>query len=295
MKIRLACLLLTVLLLAGCDRIEATAPVVEPSRAQVASAPDNAVPAAVGLLLEAISDSRLALVGELHGTRETPALVGDAVERLAAKGETVVLALEIAIGEQPAVDAYLASAGTSDDRETLLASPHWSRPGHDGRDSVAMFDLVEHIRILRTEGGDVALVLFDPDGIGDRDRGMADRLRTLATQHPQARILVLTGNMHAMVAAPAWPVIDGGTPIEPPMTAGRYLHDLDPVSVYVHAAAGEFWACMDDGCKPQTVGGTMAGVLPRLEKQPSGQPWHAILVLPAFTASSPAHPDARGD
>lgn len=273
-------------LLIGCHPAD-DATATDAPRAQAVAGRDESVPAATDLLLEAIGDHRLTLVGEMHGTRETPALVGAAIEHLAAKGETVVLALEIADREQPAIDAYLASAGTPADRAALLASPHWAQPPHDGRDSVAMFDLIERMRVLRAGGNDIAVAPFDPDGLEDRDRGMADRLRALAAGRAHARILVLTGNMHATVAAPEW-LANGGARIEPPMTAGRYLHDLDPKSVYVHAASGEFWMCTDDDCKPQAVGSNATGVVPRLDKSPPGQPWHALLILPAVTASPPA-------
>lgn len=277
------------LLSIGCSSAGDVVTGTEAPRAQAVA--DESVRTATDLLLEAIGDHRLTLIGEMHGTKETPALIGDAVEHLVSNHEAVVLALEIADREQPAIDAYLASSGTAADRAALLASPHWAQPPLDGRSSVAMFDLIERMRVLRAGGNDIAVALFDPDGSGDRARGMADRLRALVVERPQARVLVLTGNMHATIAAPEW-LADDGARIEPPMTAGRYLHDLDPKSVFVYAAAGEHWVCTDDVCKPQPVGPSAAGVVPRLDKSPPGQPWHAMLILPAVTASVPAHPDA---
>lgn len=284
----IAALALVFVLLAGCGSIEPATEAKAPRKQARAAA--DAVPASIAtdLLLQAIGGHRLVLVGELHGTRETPALVADAVEHLLADGDAVVLALEISLAEQPAIDAYLASPGTRADRAALLASPHWTDPMHDGRDSAAMLDLIERVRVLRADGGDMTLALFDPGDVAERDRGMADRLRALAAEHAHARMVVLIGNMHATIAAPASLADEDGRRIEPPMTAGRYLRDLDPFSINVHAGAGESVACTQMVCRVQSLGAQAAGTMPRLERSPPGEPWHAFLILPVFTASPPA-------
>jgi hypothetical protein len=122
-----------------------------------------------------------------------------------------------------------------------------------------------------------------------RDRGMADALRAVVSGAPDARVLVLTGNVHAMTAAPPWAMFDGGRRIEPPMTAGRLLSDLHPFSVDIEATAGDAWTCTGP-CGVHPVHARDAGgQVPRLEfRAASDSAWNASLLLLRFSASPPA-------
>jgi len=275
-------------LLAGCEHLPARSAPTDTLRAgQVRlQAPTTT---AIDLLAEAIADHRLVLLGEIHGTREIPALVGTLVERESARGGKVILALEIVTQDQAGVDRYLRSSGSAADRKALLSGAHWREPMHDGRDSVAMFELIERVRRLRAQGRDVAIAFFDPGNVDDRNLGMADNLRAVASGAPDARLLVLTGNVHAMTAAPPWEMFDGGKRIEPPMTAGRLLADLRPFSIDIAAAIGDAWNCTGV-CGVHPVHPRDArGAVPRLEFQaPQDSAWDASLLLPRFSASRPA-------
>ncbi|MGV6492816.1 hypothetical protein ACTUVK_003020 [Stenotrophomonas rhizophila] len=99
---------------------------------------------------EAMPIRPLVLVGELHGTVETPALVGELACAAAADATPVTVALEMDPTEQARIDAYLASAGTAADRSALLAGRFWTRTMQDGRSSVAMAALIERLRSLRS-------------------------------------------------------------------------------------------------------------------------------------------------
>ncbi len=57
-------------------------------------------------------DHRLLVLGEFHGTRETPLLVRELMEAYAADGTPVRLALELPTDENAALATYLASSGT---------------------------------------------------------------------------------------------------------------------------------------------------------------------------------------
>jgi hypothetical protein len=236
-------------------------------------------------LLGAIGQHRLVLLGEMHGTQETPALVGNLLDAYAARRHPVILALEVSTQEQPRFDRYMASRDTAADRAALLAGGHWRERHHDGRDSRAMFDLIAHAQRLHAGGAPVSLLAFDAGG-EDRNRGMADCLRAALSRRPDATVLVLTGNVHAMTRRPPWTMLDEqGHPIEPPMTAGRYLADLAPLSVDVQAAHGAYWACRADGCRVQAVRPHGARGLSRNGEDSA---WDFELVLPRFTPSPPA-------
>lgn len=244
------------------------------------------------LVFDAIGNRRLVMIGELHGTQETPALVGDVLDHFAARDRGVVLALEVSTQEQPRFDRYLASRGTAADRTALLEGAHWREVHHDGRDSKAMLDLIEHVRRLRTRGAPVALVAFDGGGtdMDTRNLGMAKVLRATAKRFPTSTLLVLTGNVHAMTRRPTWEMVSDGKPIAPPMTAGRALADLSPMSIDVRGATGAFWACVDGGCGARSLA-TPDAPRPaeaRLTRNATDDAWEDTLTLPHLTPSSPA-------
>lgn len=252
-------------------------------------------PELLDLLRQAIGDHRLVLLGEMHGTRETPALVGELIDAYAQERRPVLLAVEISAGEQARLDRYLASAGAPADREALRAGPHWRDPLHDGRDSRAMFDLIEHARSLHAQGTTIDLLAFDIGG-ADRDRGMANALRAAARRDAVATLLVLTGNVHAMTHRPPWEMRDEhGQRIEPPMTAGRYLADLAPLSIDIRGLSGAHWACAQGHCRVQAEAPLPAGTMPGLQRNGADSAWDYDLLLPRFTPSPPAidvSPDA---
>lgn len=262
-----------------------------PESMREAAAPDIVSAQAVELLRAGIAGHRLILLGESHGTRETPALAGALVGRYVRGGEAVVLALEIDEAEQDRVDHYLDSPGGAADCAALLEGWHWREPRHDGRDSEAMLELLEQMRVLRRRGADARVFLFDPGGEGEaRDRGMADRLRAVVAEARRARLLVLTGNVHAMVRAPKDLVLDGKPYV--PVTVGQLLADLAPLSIRITTYGGAAVVCLDGKCEPQTYAGSAAASAPAYESASSDSPWDAMLTLPRFTPSPPAFRDA---
>lgn len=146
------------------------------------------------------------VIGELHGTNEAPGFAGALICLALADGETVVLALEISADDQDAIDAFLASDGGAQARDTLLAGDFWTSEVQDGRRSEAMLRLIDGARGWRSEGmpvtaeavdfGAADFDLYDAHG-GEtvRDRSMIRRLR--AAQAQADRVILLVGNVHA--------------------------------------------------------------------------------------------------
>ena len=149
-----------------------------------------------------LAPGRILLLGELHGTRESPMFALAVACHAARAGMPVILGLELRSDEQKRVDLFLDSEGTAADLESMLAGPTWQRSYQDGRNSVAMTDLIEGIRRLRREGLDVHLTLFDAPGAGGgqaRDRRMGHELARVANAAPDSMLIVLTGNAHSRV------------------------------------------------------------------------------------------------
>lgn len=226
---------------------------------------------------------RLILLGELHGTREVPEVVAKLATSYAAE-EPVLIAVEIDHAEQPAIDTYLRTDGGRRARDVLRDRPYWQRPGpvNDGRRNEALIDLFEHVRRLRRAGRDVAVLAFDVTRTPDhhaRDRGMDTVLRAAYAALPRGRLIVVAGNVHAMLERPS------GAPPMMQTPAGACLRDLDPVSFRITARSGEFWACLET-CGPRAAdgGGQRTG--------PTDGAYHHMIVLPRHRLA-PLIGDAR--
>jgi erythromycin esterase-like protein len=240
---------------------------------------DTAIASAVRFIHRETADHRLILLGEMHGTREIPLLVGQLVSTYAAEG-SVVLGLEVDASEQAALRQYLASDGGPSARKALRTRPFWHVKGtqHDGRRNENALDLIEHLRLLRFHGRPVDIVPFDnlPDETMDsegRDAAMAARIREAFADLPRGRLLALSGNVHAMLARPE----DAPPEMQRPM--GSYLRDLDVYSVDITANAGAYWACTAQ-CGPMQV-----PAFNRMSGRSSDGVNDLQVVLPRFTVA----------
>lgn len=76
--------------------------------------------------------TRWVIVGEMHGTNETPDAFANLVCLAAATGRPVTVALEYSADDQATIDAYLASSGDAQSRATLLSLPLFTSEMQDG-------------------------------------------------------------------------------------------------------------------------------------------------------------------
>ncbi len=191
------------------------------------------------------ADHRMLVLGELHGTRETPLLVRQLVDDYSRDGAPVLLALELPRGENPTLRQYLVSDGGAAARQRLHGRAFWTvrDDQHDGRRSRDMLAMIEDLRALKAQGRVIDVVGYDVDksdgGNQARDNRMAAELRRLYRRVPDgARMLVLTGNVHAMLQRPA-----GAPPEMQTRPMASLLRDLDIYSVGLGALRGHFWGC----------------------------------------------------
>ncbi|MBE5317034.1 MAG: hypothetical protein H4O13_16695 [Xanthomonadales bacterium] len=246
------------------------------------------IDAAAVVILERHAEAPLLVLGELHGTVEAPAVVGTLAARLLDSGALTV-ALEIPAQEQARLDAYLASDGSRQAQRELLDGEFWRREPErsDGRRSRAMFALIEQLRLLRSTYPELRLLAFDDTGFfsqtGSRDALMSDALRAAHAAHPEAKLLVLTGNYHARLDQPRR-VLSGDKWLQPPLPMAAQLQDLGAVSIHLSAVEGEHWACR----KPNPC-----GVIPL--PRPTFPPSSSGLAAPnAATAAVPVRVSSGG-
>jgi hypothetical protein len=200
-----------------------------------------------------IAGKDVLLVGEVHGTAESPAFVAETACAALDSGRAVSVALEIPVAEQARLAAFVASAGTAADRAAVLSGDFWRDPYQDGRASVAMVELLERLRTFRQAGRPIAVVAIDPgpgmDG-QERERSMADRLRAQVAAGPHDLLIVLTGNFHTRLKprgsyAYMGSVLSQGNPA------------LRVAALDVAYSGGSAWICQSAdaaGCKPARLG-----------------------------------------
>ena len=235
-------------------------------------------PVAVDTLTQAADGRRLVVLGEMHGTREIPLLAGDLVERW-SDASPVLLALEIPAREHDALREAVASGGADAAIERLRQRAWWQVPAdeNDGRRSEDVLALVRRVGHLKASGRDVAILPFDPRDLrchrrGNCEAAMAHVLRRAHEAFPRGRLVVVTGNVHAMRSRPA--DAPAGYPGQP-MTA--LLQDLSPYSVNATAARGAYWAC-GETCGTVDVAPSRGG-----GREVPNSPFDYRLVLPVFT------------
>ena len=220
-----------------------------------AAAPTGGVGNTATQIVTLAGDHRLLVLGEYHGTAETPLLVAHLMERYSRDNAPVRLGLELPMSENAALARYLRSNGDADAKEALRTSPFWRVKDnqHDGRRSRDMLALIEALRVLRAEGRDIGVAGYDIeisayDSDVDRDAEMATHVRQQFNALPAGtKMLVLTGNVHAM----RHPFADA-PPEMKHRTMASYLLDLPLYSVRVEALRGEFWGCMKP-CRALTL------------------------------------------
>jgi hypothetical protein len=143
---------------------------------------------------------RFILFGEIHGTSEGPASFGEIACEAAKKGP-VVVGVEWLEESTPAFNAYLASDGKPEAKETFVSSLRDQFFG-DGRSSKAAFALFDRLREMKAAGGDIRIVAFvplilqEPGGSQTAyDQALAAALTAGAGD--ARRVIVLTGNTHS--------------------------------------------------------------------------------------------------
>ncbi len=193
-----------------------------------------------------LSSKKYFLVGEIHGTRECPAIFLDFI-RVYDIGN---VALEIPRDYQKEVEEYFLS-------KRKLENLSWFRDkekNHDGRKSDSMKQLV---RILKERRVRVFLVdilekSFEQIALHKRDDIMACSLLEL-----DRRIAFLCGNVHVM-KQPLYLPLDSPFydqyPLGVVQTCGSFLPEEESVSVQIHALnGGTFFNCGYKSYNPDKI------------------------------------------
>lgn len=240
-----------------------------------------------------LQSHRLLLLGELHGTVESPALLADLLRDQPSK-RPIRLGLEWPVELQSKVDAYFRSQGTAADRAAFAAGRDWTY--YDGRMSRAWLTLIDALRDLHRQGRDVQVFTMEPaygtpadvaaagGPVRVKEAGMAKAIREqLKHAPPDALVAALMGNYHSRVGA-QMPDLESSL-------AYRLAGD-HPLEVLPQSGHGTFWAILSGEGRAAVQ--TIHGSEPPLPKgdvtvrtvpdAPAGVEVEKI-TLPVFTAS----------
>lgn len=174
-------------------------------------------------------NNELILVGEMHGTLESPHYFYEIVcNAISLSRKQVVAAIELFEGDVTldGDNKHLASA--------VNRSDVW-RKNHDGKTSEAMFELLERFNLL-VKDGKLKVIFFDKDDEA-RDLSMAMTLKEHLSG--DSLVIALTGNRHNK--------IKHGNSWDPnSKNMGAYLKEMDVnlSSINLLTNGGNAWVCM---------------------------------------------------
>ena len=204
-------------------------------------------------LAELLVPGTVVLLGEIHGTNESPQFLTRAVCLALQRGHSVTVGLELPHTEAPLVQEYLASSGAEASEQRLLGGAFWQRSYQDGRTSQAMLAVLQTLHAYRAMGLPVRVVLIDDPARSSRDQVMRDQVVAALAAAPDDVMLVLTGNIHnRLTRGTRWDAA-----YEPMGYLLRQaLPDQRLVSLNVAHQGGEAWVCLSNApCGVQQLGG----------------------------------------
>ena len=136
------------------------------------------------------------LIGEFHGTVETPRLFSNLVTVAAGeKNRRIGVGMELPTLLQPLIDEAVKNNTSIDSfRRQLLANPTWQKI-NDGRSSEAMLDLICHL-VKLAESRKVSFFFFDTQ-ISERNETMARWIGQRVREQGYDVTYILVGNLHA--------------------------------------------------------------------------------------------------
>lgn len=190
-------------------------------------------------------EARYVIIGEIHGTTETPAAFAGLVCEASTRGP-VTVALELPMSLQPEFEAFLAAPDDVSGEAILRRTAYWNPRHQDGRSSAAMVEMMQSLRRLRVAGRDIAIRAFlsdqgRPAGFDQNyhELEMATEIARAARARPEARVLVLVGNVHASkTRIDMWDLLP----------AAAHLPRAEVIALDVAQQGGQSWSCRTDVC-----------------------------------------------
>lgn len=182
--------------------------------------------------------TKIVLVGEMHGTQETPKAFGDLICNLSLD-HAVVVALEDSSSEQGILDKFMHSDGNEKAMTTFIRLGSWD--GEDGRTSRAYLALHAYLQTLVVKHQILDVRAIQPSGTSSEnfEERMAKSILEAQAMRPSAVLVVLLGNIHAQKLVYK-------TDKSSYKPAGAYLDPATTISLIAVDHGGYAWNCASD-------------------------------------------------
>ncbi len=188
-------------------------------------------------IYDALKEYKAILLGEIHGTNETPEYVEGMVDLWLSKGQKVLLGLEIYGVEQTTIDSFMRTG----DFAIIKKMRFFNTKFKDGRSSIAMSNLIKscygkaNLKI-------VCLDITSPGAL-NKDSMMAVCINNALKSNPGYVLISLTGNIHNKIDSNQF-----GTPM------GYYIYRIanstfakqEIISLDIMFDHGTAWNCSPD-------------------------------------------------
>ena len=157
----------------------------------------------------AATGRKYVIFGEMHGTEQSPAMVGGVACASARRNERVLVAVELDSREDDGLQAAWGGPHQGFRERLLVAMPNW-KGRNDGVASRAMLAMLDDLHALKAQGMSIDVVAFNgsrgPEqtarfkhllGQEPHEAAQAENIRRAADAARYDRVLVLVGNLHA--------------------------------------------------------------------------------------------------
>lgn len=137
-----------------------------------------------------LSDYRLIMIGEMHGTNEPARLVTGLVDLFTRSGDSVQVGFEI---QPEQMTAFLKQHSDS----SIFQSGFFAKPSVDGRASVAWANAIAKAN----KNPKASVFFYDVNGdySSARDSLMYLNIKAKLNEHPKWKTITLSGNIHNML------------------------------------------------------------------------------------------------
>ncbi len=243
----------------------------------------NALPGTRQVLQENIQP--YLIFGELHGTQEAPRAFAEIVCEAARQGP-VIVGIERSETMQAAIQAYIDSRGTLEDEAALLAGV-FDGSGW-GLSSEAILALFQRLQGLKQAGSDIRVTAFRNGKMGPGgdqnpyEAGLADSLVRAYQKTPNARVLVLVGNIHArLVEKEAFSNRPGFSPM------ALHLPRDERLTFNLGYAGGTAFNCTAQGCAERPAQASPISAAPGLHLDGASPAYDGIWFVGKISAARP--------
>jgi hypothetical protein len=200
--------------------------------------------------------ARFVILGEVHGTAQSPAMLANIACSLAKRRERLLVGVELGVEQDAELQQAWASPLAGFQSRLVATMPDWTQR-NDGVTSQAMLAMLVRLHALKAGGASIDVVAFNGisddaqrakfsalPGPGQHEAAQADNIRRAADRGHYDHVLVLVGNYHARKHT----VTMRGVMYEP--MAMRLAPATETISLNMAYNAGTSWNCQVKGPMP---------------------------------------------